>query len=248
MLEVNKMRINLETDYAVRIVDAIARSEGQVFSAEIAQTACIPQSTVYKVLRTLTSNGITIAHTGPYGGYELARPIEDITVYDVLYAMEGPIALNRCLLETEACTRVPDKDCSYHHVFSYLTNQVRRKLASISFADVINAETKEANRKPDMKNRYMFNTKLSEEMVRKLLKCFADDVTAKYATQENGLNVNTTERFYLAMRKYIASQSDVTIPEDDDFSLYAKNRQNKFMGVSESRKELYLMESAFRYK
>jgi Rrf2 family protein len=79
-------------------------------------------------------------YRGFFGGYEIAKPIKDITVYDVLHAIEGPILLNRCLLQTEKCTRVRDKNCIYHKVFWEASEMLREKLSSINFADVINAE------------------------------------------------------------------------------------------------------------
>jgi len=134
------MYITLEADYSVRIVDAIARSGERMVAKAIAKQACISQKFALQILHKLTTEGILRSIRGPHGGYEIAKPLEVLSVHDVLRAIEGPIVLNRCLLETNTCTRVPDKNCPYHRVFKELSELVSKKLASISFADVLNAE------------------------------------------------------------------------------------------------------------
>ena len=123
----------------MRIVDAIARSSEKMTAKTIANNAGITQRFALRILHKLTRCGILQAYRGVLGGYKIAKPLDELTVYDVLHAIEGPIILNRCLLETTICTRVQDKNCPYHRVFKKLSDLVCKELASISFADVINS-------------------------------------------------------------------------------------------------------------
>jgi len=134
------MHITLMADYAVRIVDTLARADGIISAKTIAERACVTQLFTLRILHKLVSCGIVRSHRGTYGGYEMAVPIDKLSVFDVLSAIEGDIVLNRCLLEKNTCTRVPDKMCPYHMVFKELTETVCNKLASITFADVLAAE------------------------------------------------------------------------------------------------------------
>jgi len=134
------MYITLEADYAVRIVDAIARNRGRMMAEAIAAKSCITAKHARKILHKLSTCGIILSRRGTSGGYELAKQASDITIHDVLYAIEGPLVLNRCLLENTKCTRVPDKNCPYHHTFARLTDYIHSQLSSLSFADVINME------------------------------------------------------------------------------------------------------------
>ena len=86
--------MKFETDYAVRIVDTIARSGGRVTSDVIAKQTCIAQKFSILILRKLALRGIVKAYRGPSGGYELTRPADEITVYDVIGAIEGPFVIN----------------------------------------------------------------------------------------------------------------------------------------------------------
>jgi len=134
------MHITLEADYAVRIVDAIARNGGRMTAAAIAERAYVTQKFTVRILFKLTRAKLVLTYRGVSGGYEIAKPLDQITVYDVLRVIEGPIVLNRCLLEENTCTRVPDKECPYHYVFQELSDHICNKLISITFADVIKAD------------------------------------------------------------------------------------------------------------
>jgi len=131
------MYITSETDYAVRIVDALARNEGRMDAKAIADKACVTLRFSLKILRKLVASGIIRSFKGSLGGYEIARPLHEITIFDVINIIEGPIVINRCLLERHGCTRLPDKKCPYHDMFEQITSHIHAQLASVSFEDVI---------------------------------------------------------------------------------------------------------------
>ena len=113
------MRITLEIDYAFRIVAHLAEREGQVIGAPaIADKECIPDRFTLRILRKLNLAGITGSKRGANGGYYLAKAKEDINLYDIILAVDGPIEVNRCLMrENSFCSRSknnPICNCPFH--------------------------------------------------------------------------------------------------------------------------------------
>jgi Rrf2 family protein len=91
------MRITHKVDYAVRTVVAIARARAEdgdhpVKSELLASTLGIPPSFLPDILRVLGNHRILRSTRGPDGGWSLARSAEDITVAEVIRALEGPLA------------------------------------------------------------------------------------------------------------------------------------------------------------
>ncbi|CDZ74495.1 BadM/Rrf2 family transcriptional regulator [Peptoniphilus sp. ING2-D1G] len=91
------MRITQETDYAFRILRHLATNEGKVVRApKISEAEYVPKRFTLRILRKLNLAGITDAKRGANGGFFLKKPKEEITLYDVILAIEGPIVINRC--------------------------------------------------------------------------------------------------------------------------------------------------------
>lgn len=91
------MRITHKVDYAVRTVVAIARAEavdpGRAVKKEaLAEAESVPPSFLQDILRTLGNHGVLRSTRGPEGGWNLARPPEQITVADIIRDLEGPLA------------------------------------------------------------------------------------------------------------------------------------------------------------
>lgn len=113
------MRITQETDYAFRIVSYLAENEGKVVGApQIAESEGVTKRFTLRILRKLNLAGITDAKRGSKGGYFLKKAKEEITLYDILVAVDGPIVINRCLQEEDSfCSKHPDEDrrsCKFH--------------------------------------------------------------------------------------------------------------------------------------
>ena len=87
------MRVTAKADYAVRAAIELATvSEGSLKSEAIAEAQGIPSTFLVKILHELRLAGIIRSHRGPEGGHQLARPPAEISVADVLRAVEGPLA------------------------------------------------------------------------------------------------------------------------------------------------------------
>jgi Rrf2 family protein len=101
------LRISRKIDYAIRAMIHLASiSEGTVVPfREIGRQMGVPEDFLAKILKTLVDQGIVRSTRGPHGGYKLARPAESINVLEIIEAAEGPIAVNVCLDEDDACSR-----------------------------------------------------------------------------------------------------------------------------------------------
>jgi Rrf2 family protein len=87
------VRVSAKADYAVRAaVELAAAEEGPIKGERLAEAQDIPLQFLEHILLELKHNGIIRARRGAKGGYWLARPADEVTVADVVRAVEGPIA------------------------------------------------------------------------------------------------------------------------------------------------------------
>lgn len=124
------MHMTLEADYAVRIVEFLSTQSERVDAKTISDVTEVTQRFTLKILRTLVANGIAISYKGAKGGYELAKPAKEITLRQVIEAVEGPYMISRCQGEAYSCTRT---DCRLHGIYGKISAIVRKELDAITF-------------------------------------------------------------------------------------------------------------------
>lgn len=92
------IRIAKLTDYAIVLMSYMARRElGSIHTArDLAEASALPMPTVSKVLKALARARLLDSHRGVTGGYSLTRNPEEISVAEIISAMEGPIAVTEC--------------------------------------------------------------------------------------------------------------------------------------------------------
>ena len=132
------MRLNQATDYAFRMVLYLATCpEGtKITGAALAEKQNIPERFLLKIMRSLTAADIMKSYRGVEGGFALQRDPKDITLYDVIDAVEGQTQLQRCLADPDACTRGCGGMCSLYNAFEEIQNDLAAKLKSVNFADL----------------------------------------------------------------------------------------------------------------
>jgi Rrf2 family protein len=87
------VRITAKVDYAVRAMCELATTDGRPMRGDLVASAqAIPQSFLENILHELKRAGLVAAQRGVDGGYRLAKPAEEITVADIIRAVEGPLA------------------------------------------------------------------------------------------------------------------------------------------------------------
>ncbi len=130
------MRISAKADYAVRAVAELAAADGEkpVKAERLATAQGIPLNFLENILGELRHAGIVRSHRGADGGFRLARPAAEVTVADVIRAVEGPLASVR---------GGPPEDADYAGaaaalpaVWIAVRANLRRVLESTSVADV----------------------------------------------------------------------------------------------------------------
>ena|SRR5688572_2070806 len=99
------IRLSRLTDYGIMLSTLLARERnGAPRSArDIAQRSKLPQPTVSKLLKGLAHGGILETHRGIRGGFRLAKAPEEITVADIIAALEGPIGITECTAHPGQC-------------------------------------------------------------------------------------------------------------------------------------------------
>lgn len=130
------LKLTRAGDYAVRAILYLAvQPDGDRCDREkMAQAQEIPLSFLSKILQRLTAAGIIRSYKGACGGFCLARPADSITLLEVVQAVEGPLALNACLFDGETCHR--RSTCPAHLVWADLQGEVKKALASVTFAQL----------------------------------------------------------------------------------------------------------------
>lgn len=132
------MRITQESDYALRIVTALAARNAILDAKSISDETSVTLRFTLKILHKLVQGGLVCSYKGVNGGYRLAKLPETITVKDVIELIDGPISICRCLIEDEVCSQSADKrECLFHQIFSEVSMSVAAKLSRITIADVI---------------------------------------------------------------------------------------------------------------
>ena len=132
-----QVQITRQADYAIRAVLYLARqSSGQrVATAKIADEQQIPIPFLAKIVGQLTAAGVLRATRGVGGGVALARPADEISMLDVIQAVDGPIAVNQCIQSGSNCSRM--ETCEVHSVWNEIQSDLVQHLAAVSFAQLI---------------------------------------------------------------------------------------------------------------
>ena len=124
-------------EYAVRAMTYLARfPQGQVVSLhDIGQAQDIPESFLAKILQSLVHAGLAVSQRGAHGGFSIARPPETITMRDVVEAVDGPVALNHCVLWPEDCER--SGECEIHRAWVRAQDQLMQVLDTVTVRSLV---------------------------------------------------------------------------------------------------------------
>ena len=127
------MHINLESDYAVRIVQCLAREKERLDAQTISERTAVSLRFSLKILRKLVGAGIAKSYKGARGGYILARSPREITLRQVIEAVEGPYRFSRCLDGDYDCSCSAESGCPFQSGFDEVTKMVTDKLDAVTF-------------------------------------------------------------------------------------------------------------------
>lgn len=142
------MIITRATEYAIRAVLYLAKQPRDqiVYKKDICQTQQITPAFLTKILQPLIKAGIVGSQRGVGGGFYLRRTPEEVTLLDVVKALEGPLYLNQCLTAPGVCER--DVFCPVHGVWKEIRGELMRTLEHYTFAVLIRSEEKRLQQHP----------------------------------------------------------------------------------------------------
>ena len=133
------MRTTAKADYAVRAaVELAAAGDGPVKAEQIADAQRIPVNFLENILAELKRAGIVESRRGAAGGYLLARPADEISLADVIRAVEGPLANVRG--QSPEALEYQGSAAQLRDVWVALRASVRSVLERVSIADVAHGE------------------------------------------------------------------------------------------------------------
>lgn len=127
------MRLSRRVEYALLAVLDLAQSrgDGRVQLREIAQRQGLPEKYLEQLLRPLRSAGLVVSTRGSRGGYELARPPAEISLLDVLEAVDGPLADHSDERSLSSAATV------IHELWAEASVAVGEQLAGITIGDLV---------------------------------------------------------------------------------------------------------------
>lgn len=131
------IRLNKLTDYAVVLLTAMAARPHAVSSASaLAAATHVPEATVGRVLKMLARGRIIRSERGATGGYALARVPEQVSVAEIIAAVEGPVSLVECLDPGESQCGV-EAFCQMRGRWEAVNGAIERALRSLTLADMM---------------------------------------------------------------------------------------------------------------
>jgi len=127
------MQITHQADYATRAVLHLARAQnGKLIPTnEIARVQNIPSSFLAKIIAQLSIAGVLHTFRGAHGGVKLARKPQNITLLEVIEAIDGPIQLNICVENESDCSF--EKNCPLQLVWCDVQQELVTKLKNTNF-------------------------------------------------------------------------------------------------------------------
>ncbi len=123
-------------EYAIRAMSYLAlRPVGEIRALhDVGAERDIPESFLAKIFQSLVHAGLVTSQRGAHGGFALARRPEDITVRQIVEAVDGPIALNGCVLWPDDCRR--SGTCRMHEVWVLAQERMMEVLEQVTLAEL----------------------------------------------------------------------------------------------------------------
>ena len=131
------IRLSKLSDYAIVALCELARlpSGSAVSACVLAGRTGVPEPTVAKLMKALAKGGILASHRGITGGYSLARLPRDISVAEMIAALEGPIALTDCVDGHDGGCEA-EGHCQVRGNWNKINDAVKSALQAVSLADM----------------------------------------------------------------------------------------------------------------
>ena len=131
------MQITRREEYGLKGILFLAQQppEKVTLVGEISRVQKIPEKFLAKIFQRLAKAGLLRSIRGARGGFLLRKPAHEITMREVIEALEGPVAINRCLLRKGECGE--ESDCPLHDVLEEAQKGLLKVLDGTTIADLV---------------------------------------------------------------------------------------------------------------
>lgn len=128
--------VRRDTGYGLRALIHMARTDadGTFTAEELARVAATSEDFMHKIMRALRDAGIVKARRGPAGGFRLAHDPAEITLLEVVLAVQGPIVVNRCVIGLDVCER--SVTCPLRPTWTRVQEELEAGLGSVTLGDI----------------------------------------------------------------------------------------------------------------
>jgi FeS assembly SUF system regulator len=129
------IRITKQTDYGIVLLTHLAAQPLRHLNApELAGETQLPLPMVSKILKVLVREGLLLSNRGVKGGYSLARRPDEISMAEIIAALEGPIAITECIEVSSDCSH--EQLCPVRSNWQRINAAVREALDGITLAEM----------------------------------------------------------------------------------------------------------------
>lgn len=131
------MKISTKGRYGLRILLDLAthQNKGPVNLGDISARQGISEKYLWQVINLAKAAGLITSSRGPKGGYAIARPSDQITILEIVAALEGPVVLVDCLDKSESCQQT--SACVTREVWARIEDSMKKTMAAITLQDLV---------------------------------------------------------------------------------------------------------------
>lgn len=131
------MKISTKGRYGLRILLDLATHQGKgpVNLGDISKRQGISEKYLWQVINLAKASGLITSARGPKGGYSVAKPNDQITILEIISALEGPIVLVDCLDKPETCDR--NTACVTREVWAQIEESMKKSMGGITLQDLV---------------------------------------------------------------------------------------------------------------
>jgi Rrf2 family protein len=133
------LRLTKKADYGLMALKYLAEqadaSSGAQSAKDIAEAYHIPPQLLAKILQTLAKAGILVSHAGTNGGYALSRSAQEISAFEVIRAIDGPLFITSCITIHGTCDLAGH--CTIKEPLRKVNDSITSLLSDLSIADLM---------------------------------------------------------------------------------------------------------------
>ena len=131
------LRLSKMTDYAVVVMGRLAsRPDERQTAAQVAAATGLTSATVGQALKALGTSGLVTATRGAHGGYTLARSPDEISVVEIVTALDGPVAITACIEGSDDPCAV-ESICLLKSGWDAVNDAIETALSNVTLADML---------------------------------------------------------------------------------------------------------------